>query len=1062
MSEDEDPLSAVVTAVRVRPMSDDERKAGCRLIVSMQGTQTTITDPAGLSPTAVSSTYRRQQQQQQQQHASSSSSTSPAKVSPLKRPSLSSESKAKMWKQTFTYDHSFWSCTADHPQYADQRHVYDSVGTHMLATAWSGLNCSLFAYGQTGAGKSFSMMGKSKGNHRDARGLIPRICQGLFDSIQTKSTAEMTRCTVKMSFVEIYNERVYDLLNPQVKESLKVREHPEKGTYVEHVSNLVVTSSHDIQYLLAEGSKTRTVASTHMNQMSSRSHAILTLTLHWVDAKSSQPRASKLCMVDLAGSERTDLASGDRLREAASINKSLSALGDVINALASNATTTSNFVQYRNSVLTRLLKDSLSGSSRLIMLAAISPCCIHYDETLSTLKYVDRAKLALLHAAAPHVMDDPATSTDDALVQLRMELTVLRSQLRLAQQGQRSHAIVSADEIPPLPEEQESVSGGKRRQRSQHSSCMHVSVPHLVNLNQDPRFTERIVYCVEEGITTVGAGDADLVPDILLDGHDVLPLHGVIHCTNGNISIRPAASASVFLNGKAIQDATMLDHGARLMLGSHHVFRFDQPHTEAHVGGIDWSFAHNELLEGLLPLQMEHRMGGENAMPATIWPRDAIAAGEMAPDPRVERAKPEMAEAWTQSEADDRRGDDPCHGDDGNVSKSSPDANDVREPRIRAPKTETLDACCQTTTIASCRMVTAATQYHFDSGIQFDENEKIILERKIAKLKLLLKKKDKQLKRETTAAAQPVILPPPPVVEPLPPPRPPTPPIEHTQAIDPATLDRLVQIQSILSSVLGSAAPPIPLHSTLTECVDVVEVLSLAVQDLWTTRPTSSKPLEWLFQELSSECHQQIFMWAQAQTLQLASAAKVIAGLESRFTSLCCTLNEQCTQETSQFEKTFAAQEAKHDALMAAQEARMTTATSTHQESYLALEETMAMRADAARQNQEATQREWVDKIEQLQATHVQELTAMSVHAALEDDKVRLEMTEWETKCASLVAEAEMVLCETRAMHAKDLRDQQDAVALQLYNLELQRMAQEETFLAAAESFVRSTDETMR
>jgi kinesin family protein 1 len=213
---------AVLTAVRVRPMFADERKAGCRFIVSINGNQTVLTDPAGLKQAP---------------------STSPVALT------VSSHSRRKVWRDKFTFDYSYWSSDPNHPQYASQRQLYHDLGTHMLDNAWHGYNCSLFAYGQTGTGKSFSMMGATNNNnynynnnekhnnnsnnnnnnnndndHRhhstceERQGLIPRICQGLFEKIQeekdTPGHASMiaTRYIVTMSYVEIYNERVYDLL----------------------------------------------------------------------------------------------------------------------------------------------------------------------------------------------------------------------------------------------------------------------------------------------------------------------------------------------------------------------------------------------------------------------------------------------------------------------------------------------------------------------------------------------------------------------------------------------------------------------------------------------------------------------------------------------------------------------------------------------------------------------------------------------------------------------------------------------------------------------------------
>ncbi|ETV95069.1 hypothetical protein H310_11363 [Aphanomyces invadans] len=1068
--------ASVVTAVRVRPMSDDERKAGCRSIITMVGNQTTVVDPAGLSPTAsAASSFRRRQSAQLNPTGSPSKFAISSDPSPIKRPSLSAEAKAKVWSQTFTYDHSFWSCDPDHANHADQQYVFDRIGSHMLATAWKRVHVSLFAYGQTGAGKSFSMMGKSRSNHHEARGLVPRICQALFETMQRQSneanpdetrdpsmttfgameappnvtpvsvTAPLPfppQCTVKMTFVEIYNERVFDLLQRNSQGPLKVREHPEKGTYVEHVSNLVVTSAHDVEYLLSEGNKTRTVAATHMNQLSSRSHAILTLTLHWLDKKSPP---TKLCMVDLAGSERTDLASGDRLREATAINKSLSALGDVINALATSnqaaaskcspamtalgcpppSSSVNGFVQYRNSVLTRLLKDSLSGSARLYMLAAISPCCIHYDETLSTLKYVERSKLALVTPPTAPLPTPASVDTPDAVAQLRLELCMLRSQLRIAQQhtdlGSHApddmnthHDALDASTTPQLDDHADWIP---------HMNCSTLSLPHLVNLNQDPRYTERVVYCIEEGITTVGAGDDDLVPDVVLAGADMLPLHTILHCANGVVRIRPAAAAQVLVNGYTIEDTTELVHGARVILGSHHVFRYDAVHTNDCATNVDWHVAHNELLDKLVAAKSSHP-------PSDVLPtRPPTTSGNREPAPRLEKA--------TQC--------DPLAVDD-----ASPPCQDVatqvdaaasHQERTREPCITMADATTQTHTPTT----SAGTQHRCDSSIQFDETEKLVLERKLAKLKLLLKKKDKQLQNGIAKATppQPMLSPPAP-------------------SVDPAINDRLIQLHQLFTSILGGQSPALQRPAALADNVRLLEIQAQAIHDLWHDTPASSKPLAWLLQELSAECKQQIALWSQAQTLQLSSAAKTIANLEGRFASLCFALNDQCAHEKTQFQASFDLQHDRHEKLVAAQASQLDAASVAHRESMTLLENAMASKMEAAIQAHQQSRQNWMDEIEATCHRHVQELTAMSVQAALDEDKLRLKMAEWETKCASLVAEADMVLCETRAMHAKELRNQQDAVALKLYDMEMVRMAQEERFLRDTEAFVRATDATLR
>ncbi|GAU97041.1 hypothetical protein RvY_08404 [Ramazzottius varieornatus] len=206
----------------------------------------------------------------------------------------------------------------------------------MLSHAFEGYNVCIFAYGQTGAGKSYTMMGRQEPGEE---GIIPQLCHDMFRRINDTDASD-TVYTVEVSYMEIYCERVRDLLNPQNEKSLRVREHPILGPYVEDLSKLVVTSYRDILQLMEEGNKARTVAATNMNETSSRSHAVFTIVLtqrkHDEHTDLKGEKVSKISLVDLAGSERAEStgAQGQRLKEGANINKSLTTLGKVISALA--------------------------------------------------------------------------------------------------------------------------------------------------------------------------------------------------------------------------------------------------------------------------------------------------------------------------------------------------------------------------------------------------------------------------------------------------------------------------------------------------------------------------------------------------------------------------------------------------------------------------------------------------------------------------------------------------------------------------------------------------------
>ncbi|XP_076359156.1 kinesin-like protein unc-104 [Tachypleus tridentatus] len=237
--------------------------------------------------------------------------------------------------KSFNFDYSYWSHDSQDPNFATQEHVYRDIGEDMLDHSFEGYNVCIFAYGQTGAGKSFTMMGKQE---EGQEGIIPHICKDLFNRI--KNSDEDMMYSVEVSYMEIYCERVRDLLNPKNKNNLRVREHPALGPYVEDLSKLAVTSYDDINQLMDEGNKARTVAATNMNETSSRSHAVFTIifTQRRQDKGTGlvAEKVSKISLVDLAGSERADStgAQGTRLKEGANINKSLTTLGKVISGLA--------------------------------------------------------------------------------------------------------------------------------------------------------------------------------------------------------------------------------------------------------------------------------------------------------------------------------------------------------------------------------------------------------------------------------------------------------------------------------------------------------------------------------------------------------------------------------------------------------------------------------------------------------------------------------------------------------------------------------------------------------
>ena len=265
----------------------------------------------------------------------------------------------------FAFDNCFWSFDERDAHFATQEKVYHELGLPVLESSFQGYNACIFAYGQTGSGKSYTMMGSPNN-----KGLIPRLCDGIFERIAGTKDPNVS-FKVEVSYMEIYNEKVHDLLDPRgLKQNLRVREHNILGPYVDGLSKLAVSSFEQIDNLMTEGNKSRTVAATNMNSESSRSHAVFTITLTCLtfdaDAGVTGEKVSKMSLVDLAGSERAVKtgAMGDRLKEGSNINKSLTTLGLVISKLAdasSGKSKSEQFVPYRDSVLTWLLKDNLGG-----------------------------------------------------------------------------------------------------------------------------------------------------------------------------------------------------------------------------------------------------------------------------------------------------------------------------------------------------------------------------------------------------------------------------------------------------------------------------------------------------------------------------------------------------------------------------------------------------------------------------------------------------------------------------------------------------------------------------
>ncbi|XP_077007115.1 kinesin-like protein KIF17 isoform X2 [Tamandua tetradactyla] len=344
----------------------------------------------------------------------------------------------------FTFDGAYYM---DHVT----EQIYNEIAYPLVEGVTEGYNGTIFAYGQTGSGKSFTMQGLAETPAQ--RGIIPRAFEHIFESVQC---AENTKFLVRASYLEIYNEDVRDLLGADTKQKLELKEHPEKGMYVKGLSMHTVHSVAQCERIMETGWKNRSVGYTLMNKDSSRSHSIFTISIeiYAVDERGKDHlRAGKLNLVDLAGSERQSKtgATGERLKEATKINLSLSALGNVISALVDGRC---KHIPYRDSKLTRLLQDSLGGNTKTLMVACLSPADNNYDETLSTLRYANRAKNI---KNKPRINEDPK---DALLREYQEEIKKLKailaqqmspSNLSALLSNQESLDPVQVEEKPLLP-----------------------------------------------------------------------------------------------------------------------------------------------------------------------------------------------------------------------------------------------------------------------------------------------------------------------------------------------------------------------------------------------------------------------------------------------------------------------------------------------------------------------------------------------------------------------------------------------------------------------------------
>lgn len=542
-------MSSVKVAVRVRPFNKREIDLDCSNIIRMVDNKTVIQNPK----------------------------------------SSGHDEDAK----EFTFDHSYWSFDESDAHFASQSLVFQHLGKEIVSDAIEGYNSCIFAYGQTGSGKTHTMMGDSS-----SEGLIPRICQWLFQQMSsTEKNSETVSNKTEISYLEIYNEQVRDLLdsnqdiNGNFRRPLKVREDPKKGPYVEKLSKHMVCSYEEILELMQKGNANRTTAATSMNDTSSRSHAIFTISFSKASYVANNPyeTISKINLVDLAGSERANAtnAQGQRLVEGSHINKSLVTLGSVISILAENCKKNNkkkSFIPYRDSILTWLLKDSLGGNSKTVMVATISPADVNYGETLNTLRYANRAKNIL---NKPHINEDVQTKL---IRELRSEIERLNSMINqnptLTGRIQESEAKVNKlteewmnkwDDVKSIFKEQDFIA---IRKSGNFGLILDSDRPHLiVCVDDDVLSTGVTLYHLNDGTTSIGTKFADTKQDIVINGgSDVEDEHCTIHWNSKDnvVTLNPINKALCFVNNTLVEGPTVLHQGCLIVFGEN-MYRFSNP-----------------------------------------------------------------------------------------------------------------------------------------------------------------------------------------------------------------------------------------------------------------------------------------------------------------------------------------------------------------------------------------------------------------------------------------------------------------------------------------------------
>jgi hypothetical protein len=596
--------SSVKVAVRVRPFNQREHQEGAELCISMSGQSTTIFN------------------------------------------------NSTNFSRKFIFDYSYWSHdgfreeeetgffkkSSPSSTYADQNRVFEDIGKGVLNNAWEGYHCCLFAYGQTGSGKSYSMVG-----YRGNKGIIPITCEEIFQQIEERTDPHI-EYIVNASMLEIYNEQVHDLLvhpSNRVQGGLKVRQDKTQGVFVENLTKENCQSYEEINRVLELGNKHRTVAATNMNATSSRAHTILTISFTQIfyEQSTGKPlnrKQSNINLVDLAGSERAGKtgATGERLQEGSSINKSLSTLGKVITTLAKKSAGLlgkNEVIPYRESKLTRILQNALGGNSKTTMIAAISPALFNFEESLSTLRYADAVKSIKNQAIVNE------TAQEKLIRELKEEneklKAMLENKLSRPNDSMTEEARLAYErEIEALRKAKEETDSNWQQKLRSHGVRMTVlpmivenikrpTGPFISNLNEDPLLSGYLKYSFKAGVNRIGKKNPNSQPDMAIDGLGIGQDHCIVRLENENCLLIPSTDSNLktMRNGKIIDQPVLLENQDRLRFGNHNYFLFIDP-DELSNKTFDWEFAvkeaNSEQVKGILGEKNEELVRKEQEIKA--------------------------------------------------------------------------------------------------------------------------------------------------------------------------------------------------------------------------------------------------------------------------------------------------------------------------------------------------------------------------------------------------------------------------------------------------------------